>query len=122
MIIQDYFVPLHQMKKPQKSKAIKSSTSKIGSGLSVSARAYFSRNQLNQNINDMETKHIIDNIQLTKHSNGNDNLSYTADGVFKEVDGEFYVDRQHKLYHSHIFEDGTEIEITIPYENGTYNL
>ena len=70
----------------------------------------------------METKHNIDNIQLTKHSNGNDNLSYTADGVFKEVDGEFYVDRQHKLHHSHIFEDGTEIEITIPYKNGTYYL
>ena len=66
------------------------------------------------------TKHVIDNIILTKHNNGNDNLMYDADGKTFEFDGEFYVDKKHNLHHEHLFEDGEEMEIVIPYENGSY--
>lgn len=66
--------------------------------------------------------HRIEDIMLTKHSNGSDNLSYVADGKNFEVDGEFLVDKEHRLHHTHIFENGDEQEIVIPYENGTYNL
>lgn len=65
-------------------------------------------------------KHTIDNIILTKHNNGNDNLMYDADGKTFEFDGEFYVDKKHNLHHEHLFDDGEEIEIVIPYENGNY--
>ena len=66
------------------------------------------------------TKHTIDNIILTKHNNGSDNLMYDADSKTFEFDGEFYVDKEHNLHHEHLFDDGEEIEIVIPYENGNY--
>ena len=28
-----------------------------------------------------------------------------------------YVDRDNKLHHTHIFDDGVEMEIVVPYEN-----
>lgn len=59
---------------------------------------------------------------LTKHHDGNDNLQYTADGQCFEVDGEFYVDKLNWLHHTHIFEDGSEVEIIIPYENGECDM
>ena len=67
-------------------------------------------------------EHRIEDVMLTKHHNGNDNLQYTADGKNFEVDGEFFVDKQHKLHHTHIFENGDEMEIVIPYENGEHDL
>lgn len=67
-------------------------------------------------------EHRIEDVMLTKHHNGNDNLQYTADSKNFEVDGEFFVDKQHKLHHTHIFENGDEMEIVIPYENGEHDL
>lgn len=64
-----------------------------------------------------KTMHRIEDIALTKHSNGSDNLQYTADGKNFEVDGEFWVDKKNNLHHTHFFEDGEEIEVVIPYEN-----
>lgn len=46
---------------------------------------------------------------------GHDNLIYLADGEYQEVDGEFYIDSDGMLHHSHIFDDNTEIEFTIKY-------
>lgn len=67
-------------------------------------------------------EHRIEDVMLTKHHNGSDNLQYTADGKTFEVDGEFYVDKVNKLHHTHLFENGDEIEIVIPYENGSHKL
>lgn len=69
-----------------------------------------------------KTIHRIEDIVLTKHSNGSDNLQFTFDGKNFEVDGDFWVDKENKLHHTHIFEDGEGIEIVIPYENGCHNL
>lgn len=67
-------------------------------------------------------EHRIEDIMLTKHSNGSDNLQYKADGKTYEVDGGFYVDKEYRLHHTHIFENGDEQEIVIPYKNGEYTL
>lgn len=67
-------------------------------------------------------EHRIEDIMLTKHSNGSDNLQYKADGKMSEVDGEFYVDKDDRLHHTHIFENGDELEIVIPYKNGEHTL
>lgn len=67
-------------------------------------------------------EHRIEDIMLTKHSNGSDNLQYVADGKNYEFDGEFLVDKKHRLHHTHLFENGDVMEIVIPYWNGTYNL
>ena len=67
-------------------------------------------------------EHRIEDIMLTKHSNGSDNLQYSADGKNFEVDGEFYVDTDYHLHHTHIFENGDEMEIVIPYKNGEHAL
>lgn len=67
-------------------------------------------------------EHRIEDIMLTKHSNGSDNLQYKADGKMSEVDGEFYVDKEDRLHHTHIFENGDELEIVIPYKNGEHTL
>lgn len=66
-------------------------------------------------------EHRIEDIMLTKHSHG-DNLQYTADGQHIEVDGEFFVDKLNWLHHSHIFADGSEVEIVVPYENGECDM
>ena len=67
-------------------------------------------------------EHCIEDIVLTKHGNGSDNLQYVADGKPCEWDGEFLVDKEHRLHHTHIFENGDEQEIVIPYENGEHKL
>lgn len=67
-------------------------------------------------------EHRIEDIMLTKHSNGSDNLQYVADGKNYEFDGEFLVDKKHRLHHTHLFENGDVMEIVIPYWNGTYKL
>ncbi len=67
-------------------------------------------------------EHRIEDIVLTKHGNGSDNLQYVADGHPCEWDGEFLVDNEHRLHHTHIFENGDEQEIVIPYENGEHKF
>ena len=67
-------------------------------------------------------EHRIEDIVLTKHGNGSDNLQYVADGHPFEWDGEFLVDKKYRLHHTHIFENGDEQEIVIPYENGEHKL
>lgn len=67
-------------------------------------------------------EHRIEDVMLTKHGNGSDNLQYSADGKNFEVDGEFYVDMEYRLHHTHIFENGDEMEIVIPYKNGEHAL
>lgn len=67
-------------------------------------------------------EHRIEDIMLTKHGNGSDNLQYVADGQPCEWDGEFLVDKEHRLHHTHIFENGDEQEIVIPYETGEHKL
>lgn len=67
-------------------------------------------------------EHRIEDIMLTKHNNGSDNLQYKADGQNYEFDGEFLVDKHHCLHHTHTFENGDEQEIVIPYENGEHTL
>ena len=62
-------------------------------------------------------KHTLEPYSLQKANNGNDTLTYFADGVQTDVCGEFYVDRDNNLHHTHIFDDGDEQEIVIPYEN-----
>lgn len=69
----------------------------------------------------MTKKHKIEDVELRKGNyHQGDTLTYTADGKEVVVSGEFYVDDDYKLHHTHEFEDGTEIEIVIPYENGRY--
>lgn len=67
-------------------------------------------------------EHRIEEIMLTKHSNGSDNLQYKADDKTYEFDGDFLVDNDHCLHHTHTFENGDEQEIVIPYENGEHTL
>lgn len=67
-------------------------------------------------------EHRLEDIILTKHHNGSDNLQYKADGKTYEFDGEFLVDNYHCLHHTHTFENGDEQEIVIPYENGEHTL
>ncbi len=62
-------------------------------------------------------EHKIEPYSLLKGGYCNDTLTYFADNVQIDVSGEFYVDRDHKLHHTHIFDDGVEMEIVVPYEN-----
>lgn len=71
---------------------------------------------------EQKTVHRIEDVMLTKHNNGSDNLQYTADGKAFEWDGGFLVDKGNKLHHTHLFENGDEQEIVIPYENGSYKI
>ena len=59
--------------------------------------------------------HIIDDVELEKGGYSHDTLTYTADGEYTQVDGEFFVDGVGMLHHTHIFEDNTEIEILTKY-------
>lgn len=61
-------------------------------------------------------KHTVEFYELCKGSYGQgDTLTYFADGVQFDVTGEFYVDRQGVLHHTHIFDDGTEMEVKAQY-------
>lgn len=65
----------------------------------------------------MAKKHKIEDVELLKGNyHQGDTLTYTADGKDVAVTGEFYVDGDNVLHHTHEFEDGTEIEIKIKYE------
>lgn len=59
--------------------------------------------------------HTIEDVELTKHGYQHDCLTYVADGKYCQVDGEFYVDKDGFLHHTHIFDDGIEKEIVVKY-------
>lgn len=59
--------------------------------------------------------HTIEDVELTKHGYQHDCLTYVADGKYCQVDGEFYVDKDGFLHHTHIFDDGIEKEIIVKY-------
>lgn len=69
---------------------------------------------------DMQTyfnEHTIEDVELHKGSyQRGDTLSYVADGEPVSVTGEFFVDKNHNLHHTHIFSDGTEQKIVVAYE------
>ena len=56
-----------------------------------------------------------ENVELTKHSNGNDYLSWTWRGQEYWAQGEFYVDKERILHHDFVAPTGHKIEITIEY-------
>lgn len=58
---------------------------------------------------------IVDELIKGSYNQG-DTLVYQADGVEISVSGDFYVDKQHMLHHSHVFEDGTEMDFQIEYK------
>lgn len=62
-------------------------------------------------------KHTIEAYSLHKGGYCNDTLTYFADGTEIEITGEFYVDKQNNLHHTHIFDDGEEVELIVKYEN-----
>lgn len=61
-------------------------------------------------------KYQITDVELTKGNfNQGDTLRYKANGEEQCVTGEFYIDKNGILHHSHIFPDGTEVEIKTKY-------
>lgn len=58
---------------------------------------------------------IVDELIKGNYNQG-DTLVYLADSVEISVSGDFYVDKQHMLHHSHVFEDGTELDFQIEYK------
>ena len=63
----------------------------------------------------VKARHAIEQVELLKGNYGGDILSYVADGEYVYHTGEFNIDRDGYLHHSHIFEDEDEIEITVKY-------
>lgn len=63
----------------------------------------------------MKTQHTIENVELEKNGHQGDCLTYTADGEDFNITGQFYVDRAGQLHHTHLFPNGDEMEITVPY-------
>lgn len=63
-------------------------------------------------------KHTVEVEVLDKgnYSQG-DTLTYLADGIEFTATGEFYIDRQGVLHHTHVFDDGTEMDVAVPYFN-----
>lgn len=59
--------------------------------------------------------HTIEDVELTKHGYCHDTLTYVADGKNCQVDGEFHIDKDGFLHHTHIFDDGIEKEIVVKY-------
>lgn len=56
-------------------------------------------------------KHTIEVIDFEKKGS-HTWLIYKADGKTINVTGEFYIDKEGLWYHTHEFEDGTEMEFT----------
>lgn len=57
----------------------------------------------------------LTNVELEKHANQGDFLSWEYDGIGYWCQGEFYVDKNHILHHNWLTPDGEEIDITIEY-------
>lgn len=62
-----------------------------------------------------KAKHSVSDPTIEKLGYGKDVLTYYADDKYCEVQGEFYIDKFGFLHHTHMFEDGEEIEIRVPY-------
>jgi len=62
-----------------------------------------------------KSKHKIEVIDLFKSRQG-DCLTYLADNAQISVTGDFYVDSDNNLHHTHVFPDKEEIEIIYPYK------
>ena len=60
-------------------------------------------------------EHDIEDIELDKHNNGGDYLSWKIDGTDQWCQGEFFVDKDSMLHHTAIAPNGDEVEITIKY-------
>lgn len=58
----------------------------------------------------------IDNVTVSKNGRSI-NLYYEFDGKPVEVDGEFYIDKEGYLRHTHIDEKGKEYQIKVLYFN-----
>jgi hypothetical protein len=59
--------------------------------------------------------HKVEDVELDKHNNQGDYLSWVIDGVPQWCQGEFFVDKDGILHHTAIAPNGDEVEITIPY-------
>lgn len=57
----------------------------------------------------------IDNVILSKNGGYSINLYYEFNGIPVEVDGQFYIDKDGYLHHSHLDEDGNEYLIKVLY-------
>lgn len=57
----------------------------------------------------------IKDIELSKHYNGSDYLSWVYKGKIFWIQGDFYVDKNNMLHHSWTSPDGEDYDITTPY-------
>lgn len=56
-------------------------------------------------------RHEIEVLEVGKAGNGL-YIQYEIDGVQYDCTGEFYIDNENVLHHTHIMKDGEEVEIT----------
>ena len=63
----------------------------------------------------LRPEHKVEDVELTKHNNGGDYLSWTLDGAEQWCQGEFFIDKDGILHHTAIAPNGDEVEITIKY-------
>ena len=59
--------------------------------------------------------HKVEDVELEKHNNQGDYLSWVIDGEEQWAQGEFFVDKNGILHHTAIAPNGDEVEITIKY-------
>lgn len=60
-------------------------------------------------------EHVIEDVELEKHGNGSDYLSWKIDGTEQWCQGEFFVDKDGNLHHTAIAPNGDEVEIVVKY-------
>ncbi len=60
--------------------------------------------------------HEIEIIEVGKSGDGL-YLQYEIDGTQYDCTGEFYIDKNGVLHHTHIMPDGEEVEVTYQYFN-----
>lgn len=60
-------------------------------------------------------EHEVENVELEKHGNGSDYLSWKIDGTEQWCQGEFFVDKDGNLHHTAIAPNGDEVEIVVKY-------
>lgn len=60
-------------------------------------------------------EHEVEDVELEKHCNGSDYLSWKIDGEEQWCQGEFFVDKDGNLHHTAIAPNGDEVEIVVKY-------